>query len=168
MRGLNAKLKALGDAVKARYPNINYGGCCVYASAVAKRLEELGVKVDVCVPDYADVATVEDARNNLQRNGVLGVCAREWAEAGISFNHVAVRYRNGFRWYTHDTDATHTGRDGFGCSDWRPNEPRYTALPDGMTPDEAWTISDDPRGWNSTFKREHIPAIRQMVREALQ
>lgn len=161
-------LRELGDAINESCPTINLGGCCVYAAAVAKRLEALGIPVDVCVPTYGHAETVDEARNNLRNNGSAGRTAKEWEEAGLYFAHVAVRFQYEGVWWTHDTDALHEGRDGFGKCSWNDDKPRYQALPDGMTPDEALRIASHAKGWNSSFDRRDIPMVRSMVEEALQ
>jgi hypothetical protein len=172
---LNTQLRRLGRAVEDQFPSINYGGCGVYAAAVAERLQALGVQVDVCVSDSGHESSVEAARNNLRHNGwnPTNANARQWTEAGLSFAHLGVRFKHKRHWYVHDTAAIWQGRTrGLGAhrrtgSVFDDHGPRYEVLPDGMTPAEARAIADDPRGWNSTFDRDDIPEVRRMVAEWL-
>lgn len=160
------QLRALGEEANALTDGtLNFGGCAVYASAVAMRLKELGIEAECIVPDEgfgADVCSVEEARNNLAAEGYSGNTASDWNDVGLYFHHVAVRFKYEGRWFTADSDYVAPGRDVFG------KDGEYGALPDGLTPAEAWAIADDPSGWNSRFDRGDIWAIRQMVQEALQ
>lgn len=164
MNSLLQKLSSLGEGVNELTGNsINFGGCAVYAAAVATRLQELGITAECVVPaDFAGVHCVEQARNNLYADGNNGDTAREWAEAGLNFHHVGVRFKLDGQWFTHDTDSLLADDRCFGEGG------EYAAMDDGLTPEEATRIADDPRGWNSTFDRGYIPAVREMVREYLQ
>lgn len=162
MKGLNDRLRRLGAAVNKRFPNVNYGGCGVYAAAVARALEKHGVKVEVCVPEDSDPLVV--VRANLANN--RNPSARDWWGAGLCGAHLGVRYRNGTRWYTHDTEAIWPGRDVFGKSAGSEG-PRYRAAPEGLTPDEAWGMASTAEGWNIAFSRRDVPKVRRMVAEAL-
>jgi hypothetical protein len=170
MSPLLDKLRELGYAVNAAAPRINHGGCAVYAAAVAERLQELGVEVEVCVSEGYVANTVAEARENLSNNGLQphGANARDWEAAGLYFLHVGVRLCVDGSWYVHDTDATWEGRDELGVDAYSDSDsPRYTVLPDGLTPEEAKAIADDARGWNSSFNRELIPKVRELVRTHL-
>lgn len=167
MKGLIGKLRDLGSRVNDLTDGcVNYGGCCVYAAAVAERLQELGITAE-CIArtgDWFEQATVEEARANLieDENYAPGENnARDWGEAGLSLHHIAVRFKHSGRWYTHDSDTVIPGRDTFG-------EHGYEATPDGLTPQEARAMSDCADGWNTTFDRRYIPAIRKLVQEVLQ
>lgn len=169
MNGLIPKLRELGRRVNELTDNrVNYGGCCVYAAAVAERLQELGLKHVECIASVDDwfdhVGAVEDARNNLIADEVYAEGENgplDWGYAGLSLHHIAVRFKHNGRWYTHDSDTVIHGRDTFGKNG-------YGATPDGLTPLEARAMADDPDGWNSTFDRRDIPAIRRLVQEVLQ
>lgn len=163
MKGLTTKLRALGAAVEELTDGyINHGGCCVYAAAVAKRLEALGIQVE-CVT-RARGGPVEVVRNNLRNDGndPTSSTARDWYAAGLDTYHVGVRFKHSGRWYTHDTEATRGGRDV--CGD----RLEFECTPDGLTPDEAHAMAEDPRGWNASFDRDYIPHIRELVEEYLQ
>jgi hypothetical protein len=163
MRGaLQRKLRQLGRAVNELTDDtINYGGCCVYAAAVARRLREVGVqKVEVVLPRpyHERVGSVNDARNNLDN---ANPTVKDWEHAGLSFRHVAVRFKHKGHWYTHDSDTLFQGKRTFGdCHE-------YTALPDGMTVEEAVACAAEPKGWNSTFHRALIPGVHNLVHTIL-
>lgn len=161
------QLRELGAAVeKLTGGVINYGGCCVYAAAVAKRLEAMGYTVECVtrVSQWDDEASVDRARTNLRNNGLdpSNATARDWFDAGVSTYHVGVRFKHVGRWYTHDTASLRRGRDI--CGDTM----KFECTPDGLTPDEAHAMADDAKGWNVTFDRGQIPAIRALVQEYLQ
>lgn len=159
MRGLLPKLRRLGAEVNSRtHATINFGGCAVYAAAVAARLEAMGIPAEVVTP--ATGASASEARDNLRADGATGRRNREWDAAGLSRSHFAVRFKNGRRWYTHDTDVTLPGRAFFG-------ERMYPSTTDGLTPAEAWALADDANGWNSSFDRGQVPLVRGMVWGAL-
>ena len=78
------QLRALGKATQDQLPNLNYGGCAVYASHVGRRLAELGIDV-WCV--YAESF---------------------W---GGGYSHVLLQFNYKGRTYTHDSDNTTVGTD---------------------------------------------------------
>jgi hypothetical protein len=167
MRALTAQLRALGDAVnRTTRDNINYGGCGVYAAAVARRLIELGVQAEVVVPlpygyDADGPKSVNDARNNLY-NAEPG--KEDWEHAGLRFSHCAVRFKHNGRWYMHDSRSTKPGRSMFGGE----HGDSYDALPDGMTPDEMQLCADEASGWNDSFDRSLIPRVLDLVQQKLE
>lgn len=166
VEGLLHKLRALGRAAEdATNGSINYGGCGVYAAAVAKRLEALGLEVECVTPvgRYGGAPNISDARANLLDMGVSpeSATAEDWWEAGVCGYHVGVRFMYNGRWYTHDTSRTLRGRDMCGGA------MKFNCTEDGLTPDEAHAMASDERGWNSRFDREFIPDVRELVEEYL-
>lgn len=161
MRGLIQRLRNLGAAAERALPNLNRGGCGVYAAAVALRLEELGIPSECVVPAW-NVSSVAEARGNLNHNGGVNT-ARDWAEAGVCWYHVGVRFKHGGRWYTHDSQATRQGRVAVG------DDLAFDATPDGLTPHEMWGAAQSQDGWNATFNRKRgIPEVQRLVWEFLQ
>jgi hypothetical protein len=166
MRALTAQLRALGDAVnRTTRDNINYGGCGVYAAAVARRLIELGVQAEVVVPTpwnpERGPKSVNDARNNLS-NAEPG--KDDWEGVGLRFSHCAVRFKHNGRWYMHDSESTKPGRSTFGGEDGD----SYEALPDGLTPDEMQRCADEDDAWNDSFDRDLIPEVLDLVQQKLE
>jgi hypothetical protein len=161
MGNLPAKLREVGRAVNALTDGtVNYGGCGVYATLICERLEALGVKAEVIVPDWSEVGSVEAARNNLMVDAEEANDA-DWVNAGISFHHVGVRFEWKGAVFTHDTDVTRNGGDQFG------KDP-YDALPDGMTAAEMRVAAiTDPVGWNNSYDTEFTTHIEALVRGLL-
>lgn len=157
---LRKRLRKLGNEANERFPYLNYGGCCVFAAAVAGELERLGVEYEVIVPGdkNTDLAEV--------RNNVRNVAEKEaWNKAGIYFSHVAVRLKIDGRWHTYDSDALRRSKYKFGGE--AGYSAFYTAADGGMTAAEATALADEAKGWNTTFKRRNVRSVRKLVRDML-
>lgn len=164
MRRLNQVAATITDYI----PNPNYGGCGVVAGIVGHRLELLGV-------EHVEIVTCAGREDNYggrspkaarRRNNDLR-CPHAWDEAGLSRQHLAVRFFSGDSYWTWDSDGAHKGWRHFGTRQWGDGGPRYTTTKPGtgMTVRECLWISLGSKRWNPTFRRTDIPKIAQIVNE---
>lgn len=159
-RTLFKKLRKLQDEMIENHPNLNYGGCCVYAALIGEQLEKLGFQVEVVTPtEYGLYDNAYDARKGVRN--VKNVY--EWVDNGVSFRHVAVRFktRAGVV-YTYDSERFCKGSSDFGLDGYN-TDPEFGT---GLTVAEAKAISSKQKGWNRAFNRREIPRIRSKVHEA--
>lgn len=146
------KLNQLGKAVYRASPNINYGGCCVFAAAVALELERRGFRARGIVASHnarGHKTPLGRIRPKVKKNSIY-----EWRDNGIYFGHVGVEFTYKGRLYHYDSHGVHpkeTSLDGM---------PIYKGR---MKPEEMKAIADSPEGWNSSFPRRDIPTVRRLV-----
>lgn len=138
--------------------DVNYGGCCVVAAAVAEKLQYV-VPTRVRVASFlgAGDRNVSTAANNV---GDIGN-GWEWHQNGIFFSHVIVEFDHLGRTYHMDSTGVKQAKNvdpSFGYE-----------LYDGHLPiHAAKALADEPSNWNNRFDRDHIPFIKNIVREHMQ
>jgi hypothetical protein len=150
-------LNTLGKKVNKWYPDINSGGCCVYAVIVAEELLSRGRKPEIVVGNLGQpIIKIGQARNNVVNRNSMA----EWGSAGVHFNHVGVTFRHKGVWFVYDSDGVNPlkiGRIG-----------RYRLYPGRMTVEEARLVAADAGGWNKSFNRKCVPKLRLRVKEFLE
>jgi hypothetical protein len=157
MRIVNT-LNRLGNEVLNKYPEINWGGCCVYAALVAKELCNQGHDVSGIVAsrcanrDSSTPTNIVTARPHVKKNTV-----RHWQNNGISFSHVGleIKFKRSKRVFHYDTAGVHLSSDALD------NMPIYEGR---LAVEELASLARYPKGWNDSFDRQHIPALRRLVK----
>jgi len=152
-------LNKLGKEVKKAYPDINYGGCCVYAAIVVKELQKLNVPAQGIVASHAaedDDVTIDEVRNIIQYNSV-----HDWQDNGINFSHVGVEFRVNKTVYHYDTSGAKKAK-GLGTLDGMP------VYQGRLTLREMEELAGTDSGWNSTFNRRCIPGLKRLVKASFQ
>ena len=151
---LIAQLNSLGIDVRCKFPNINNGGCAVFASIVGKKLRDMKVTVRAVVMHYDCGVTqtphIDKAREKIKNTGKK----KNWNSQGIYFNHVGLEFFWKRKKYLFDSD---------GCIRFTKKFNEYVILSGRLTIEECEKLAKEPRGWNSCFNRRTIPAIRKMV-----
>ena len=158
-----AKLNALGKEVASRYPNINNGGCCVYAAMIVQALHKHKIKATGIVASSSAVylnaagVSIDTIREGLGKN-----THTEWNKNGVRFSHVGVEFeyraqiRSVKRHY--DTAGVHlAGKKLDGM-------PLYKGR---LSLEELKVLAGTKNGWNDEFNRKDIPAIRKLVKNYL-
>lgn len=149
---LLAQLNSLGIDVNCKYTYINNGGCAVYAAIVGKALQDMGVNVKVLVAGswWGNNGHVDKARENVKHIGKK----EEWRKNNISFGHVGLEFFWKRKKYHYDSNGCHKPAKKLDGA---------TIFPGRMTVEECIAIAKEARGWNTSFDRKHIPALRRMV-----
>jgi hypothetical protein len=138
--------------------NINYGGCCVFASILANHLQHL-VPTRIAVYEDPDdeedpiAESIDSARAKLTSN-----TAREWNRNGVYFNHVVVECDIGDETVEIDSSGIFA-TDGSIISD-------CVKLPGYLTIPEATELAASSVGWNWWFDRDQIPEMERLVNKA--
>lgn len=97
-------LRQLADAITSEIDSPNYGGCCVIASRVAERLTRLGVEAE-CITSRSRWGEPCNAPAEVRHLVEDPADMQQWEENGVTFTHVAVRFRLNGRVYTWDSDT---------------------------------------------------------------
>lgn len=153
-RNIRRRLRRLAKDAHASYPYLNYGGCCIFAGAVASELEKHGVRYEVI--------STGNTHMNLNELRPPSNTVDAWHDMGVSFGHVGVRMKLRGKWYTYDSEAgLMPGKRHFGNEyDGRP----YTAAVGGITAADANELADEPQ-WNRRFwSRTNVLLVRETVR----
>jgi hypothetical protein len=139
-----------------KYPNINRGGCGIFAVHIAKRLQNI-VPVRIVVCDYYK-QDLDKIRDNVFNQYNLS----DWNNADISFVHLVVEFEyNGIE-YHYDTDGVRLKQD-----EWDADDYPFSGYPfcDGsFTIEEISSFVARSDGWNPTFNRKEIPLIERKVK----
>ncbi len=146
-------LNRLGKDVMQKYPLINYGGCCVYASMVSIELRKKGIAARGIVSSYyAETCdtTIDEARKKVRENNVF-----EWNSNGINFFHVGLEFD--YKGKTRHYDST-------GVCVAKKKLDKMPIYAGRLTHAELKALASKQDGWNSRFDRKNIPALRKLVR----
>jgi hypothetical protein len=148
-------LTKLGKRISRKYKTINFGGCCVYASIVADELNKRGVGSSIIVCAEETMHNTNGGGINEARLAGAGKASRHtWLDHGVYFGHVGVEVRVGNVYFHHDVTTTSIADTYF-------NGDRIYA--GRLTVTEAATLAADPNGWNPTFNRNAIPALKRDI-----
>ena len=159
-----SRLKKLGKTIQKDYPYINHGGCAIYAIAVAKELKKLRIhpKILVVSPERGDVNTdIRDVASIIKTKS--NIC--EWNNQGVIFRHVIISFCFEGKQYHYDTDGLSKASEKY--FDTGVKE-RYTLYKGHLSMLYAKEIVKRQSGWNSTFDRNDIPAINQIVKDYME
>jgi hypothetical protein len=146
------KLIFLADDVLEKFPDINQGGCCIFAAYVAKQIQQY-FKVRVIAFSEDGVSDIDRARPHLKSNSNT-----EWKSKGCKFNHLAVEITDNKNNIWHYDTSGLFPSDGTICR-------YYTQLKGALSIDEAIELADNPDGWSSRFNRADIPNIKRLIKD---
>lgn len=141
-------LNRMGSAVRSEEPNINRGGCCVFASRAAQLLEFLGIPARVFTTDWAAdgrKVSVDHARKEVKHPNR----PNSWGEHGVYFCHVGVEFDYEGRTYHYDVDGCRVVK--------KVNRPKFKGIPiytGRLSTKEAYDLAQWARGWNTMFPRK--------------
>ena len=150
--GIIANLNRLGKVVQEKYPNINHGGCCVFAALVATELVNQGIKVAGIVASYSSrkcERTIEQIKADLKKNTL-----DEWEYNYVTFSHVGLEL-------TINGKKRHYDTNGVTCVKRTLN---YMPLYNGRLTHTDLISLSRRKGWNPAFNRREIPELRKLVK----
>jgi hypothetical protein len=146
------RLNGLGRRVLNLSPDINAGGCCVFAALVGARLEKIGKEVAIKVGSGNGRSRPLD----YYRQQVGSNRPTEWNDVGLYFGHIVVEF-------FHDDDLYHYDATGMHFADGRTYDGGYPIAEGSLTVAEAAEMAADPGGWNTNFDRDDIPDIERLI-----
>ena len=151
------RLNALGNYIYTLYPSINYGGCGIYAVAIAKELIKLHIKPKILVVSqetYTDM-NVRDVAKTIEHTDDV----HEWNDKGIIFRHVIISFTFEGQEYHYDTGGVVEADEKY---------EGYHIYKGHLQLHEAKAIIKHQAGWNTTFDRNKIPFITQHIENFLE
>ena len=145
-------MKRLAKEVNSNIPNINYGGCAIFAGLVGKRLSKY---YDVWIVVYSCKSgkDLDNIKLLLKSNSV-----KEWNRNGIDFGHIVIEYkdrRGVVRQY--DSCGIYPA-DGSICF----TQDRVAGF---LSVNECNELAADKYGWNPQFSKKYIPRMKQFIND---
>lgn len=153
---LRKQFKDFTSAFFEDNPNINFGGCGVFAGELGKDLQALGFQTRCIVFGYDGWA----ANSNL--NAVASKLSRpesvwDWNDHDVTLYHVMLEVKG---------HGKHFLVDGEGVYDYRKKAYNGRGRYDGYIPVELMDdMTKDASAWNSRFPRRTIPRVRKQIKQ---
>lgn len=147
-------LNTLGDRINRWYPDINAGGCCVYASLVGEELRKRGIKTRIIVANDVPRGNIDKIRQTIKNINSKS----DWNDKDVYFQHVGVEFVYNNETFHYDSNGVN-GK-GKHLGEWKIYPGRFSV-------DEAKALADEAKGWCSSFNRRKIPSLKRHVQKYL-
>lgn len=157
-------IEQLTETATDEFPYMNHGGCCVFASVLADRLQSIGLKPTIVssLPwgvrrHSGSLPSIDDVRQELIQQGQSTLIRLNWDRKGMSFCHVGVQCMIGGKLLTIDSNRIRD--DGMLGAD------SYVLHPGSYTVREGASFCQTGE-WNSTFRAVHNKTdVCKMIRD---
>ncbi len=160
IEGLNTLAREANEA----FPDLNSGGCAVFASIVANVLQSRFAitSVGVVADSFGGGANIEEARERIPADKRGKV--REWNRNGVQFGHVALEFQHDGATWIYETEAGAVLEKSPAVYLVH----KYWEITHGrLTMAEIDALASEQEGWNRMFDRDEIPAIKRLVESTL-
>lgn len=142
---------------------LNFGGCGVFAVAIAKELQKRNIPCEIITVAYSAKSSPSNVKSNLLSTKESLKCCDAWDSNGLGRNHVGVRFKYNGITFTYDSDAIRRSVRKFGQNGaWECNYP----YGEGMSTEDMKKLVEKKHGWNSDFDRRQITTVKKIVKEA--
>lgn len=166
---MNTVIEQLNEAasrVENAIPNINSGGCGVYAAIVGRRLKkEYGISPRVKIASWSEAPSIEAVVRRFYASK-LRTLQDVNRRLGFTVEHALLVFKLDSRLWIHDATGTEEYEPEH-YTRWNPSGFDVEFVP-GTAP-LRWisAIARYRYGWNTSFDRREIPFIRQTVDECI-
>ncbi len=143
------QLQDLADKVLDQFPNINYGGCCIFAAYVARELQHHYKIRIIAFSKNRDGDNIDSVRPLIKNN-----IPSEWRDNGCSFNHIAIEIT--------DNKGIIWNYDACGVFPADGSISSLQQLKGSLSIEEALELANSIE-WSKDFNRNDIPAIRNLI-----
>lgn len=152
------KFNDFAEAFMADHPDINYGGCGVFAANLGAALKEAGYDAKCVVfSNYFDpISAAKVDLGAMQQSMEHWDLMEDWYDQGISFYHVMLEVAGNGEHFLADAEGTYPADT--------PNY-RHAARLGGTLSVETMAVLAEDNDWNTTFNREEIPTVRSKLRQ---
>lgn len=144
------QLNRLGKEINNQFPDINRGGCCVFASIIIRALKKQNINAVGFVCSFDAYADIDTARANISENTV-----KEWNSQCIEFYHVGVEFEYNCRLRHYDSNGVVVANER--------TFDKYQIYKGRLTQNEVDLLASRKDGWNPSFNRNNIAKIRALV-----
>lgn len=155
----------LAEELRSTVPNINYGGCCVFASYAADALQKvapegINVQIRVTKSEHADPDmdswSIDEMVEAMEQEDLNPRVLRDWNRMDVYLHHVWVHIRG---------KNINFCADGEGVYDPSEVDDRWGKSYDGSLPFDVALELSQSNGWNQKFNRKYVPTIKALVDE---
>lgn len=137
------------------FESVNYGGCCVVASAFAKHLQK-HFPVRVVVANYPWCDDNEEKDISEIRPKLAANTLADWNKNGVSFAHILVEFDvDGVTYHLESEDGLKE-RSAYTMT-------KYPILKGHLILEDVEELANNSDGWNARFDRDQIPAMRKVI-----
>lgn len=150
------KLNKFARQIMEEHPEMNCGGCCVFAALVSAHLAKI-IPVKIHVEGSAYLRSL----NNIDHIRPK-VVENNWCFHNVDFNHVLISYEINGTTYYYDSRGSKKRYVPL-CGARRLHE--KTLHPGSLTINEASFLASEDWRWNKMFNRSHIPKLINQVDE---
>lgn len=144
---LRSTINQIQNELIKKVPNLNYGGCVIFARYLAKALEDRNIKYKVALMDE-EVSCLNTTQKNLQ-NKLYG--------KAISLNHIAISINNyiidGYNTYKYSPKL-----NIFGDGDLT------VKLSNGINSKDLYSYSKAAT-WNSCYKQNNNKTVNKIIQK---
>lgn len=166
MIGLDRKLRlvllSIQHDVGNMIPDLNNGGCGVFAALILKELTRIGIKAEVISNTKKGGSAPLDIVDKVKTIKKGEKRCDVWDDYGLDRTHLAVRFKSGGLTYTYDSEALLLGSRKYGLhGHFKCNY----AFGKGLNLKQASALARDKGGWNRAFDRAYVPLVRSIVRK---
>jgi len=150
MKKLGLKLSELD----LTFDRVNWGGCGSVAAMIATTLRHQFPIMRITSTGNFGKTNLDEVRHHVINTGSTD----DWYNNGVYFSHVWVEVFFKKRWYVLDATGVHSRKEMY--KEWGiPAEGSFSI-------DEMQALADDGT-WNSTFNRDQLPAMQEMINNLL-
>jgi len=144
-------------------PNLNYGGCAVFAHALGAELEKNGFKTNiVSIGFFLPENDPNSIVKNLKRNNAE-ITPDSLHQNGMGLCHLLVEVIDGGECYYLDSNGINVPVDENAII----FQDRRLFIDGRMSIEDCGTIANIEYGWNERFDRQFIPMIYDYVKMKL-
>lgn len=154
---LEQRLRDFTSAFFTENPDINYGGCGVFAAEMGKDLQALGYNTQCTV--FTTSLSPTQARkfdlNALRASLIHTDLVEDWEENGINFYHIMLEVEGKGEHFLVDAEDIYP-----------PDKSEYfgaARLGGNIPVDIMEKLANDDSAWNPTFPRRTIPKVRRSI-----
>lgn len=134
--------------------SLNCGGCCVFATHVAKYLQQ-HVPVRIVIFNPPDYPSIDSVRTKLKNPR----SARQWYKNGMAFFHILIEFDYEGKTYLCDSTGVFPASNQYTFNGWM----ELYRTSGSLTMEEASALAANHRAWNWRFDRRQIPKIKKRI-----
>lgn len=144
------------QAAAANVEDLNCGGCGLFAAAVGKQIEKLGVKVKVRIGHWPFVVKTDAIPRGRKNNSKT---LDEWNDSGLNIGHAFLEFEHEGEKYHFDSGGV-TKANESNC----PTLKSMVPYPDSLNLRELALTVRQQDGWNTSFNRKEFPALSKEIK----
>lgn len=158
---LMVHLTLLADEINEKIPFVNNGGCGMVALLVAKELNRAGIETTIVISGDSDFDETYNIDLNEINKSITGTkpSVSKWNKKDIYFAHVCIEFNYKNIPYHFESEK--------GLVVAKKRLMGYKIYKGRLSIEVFEPIAENPSGWNKCFERNHIPFMKEIVKNHL-